>query len=433
MSEPEPRAEELSAHLERVSAGEPVDSVLSDVTDGEMAQLVLVAAATQSVARADAPPVFKAGLQARLQAELLSGASAADGRGERALQPWLARLAAVLAALVMLVGSAVVASADAVHGEPLYGLKRAVEGARLSMQFDLAQRARLRLELADVRLWEIELAVDRGVPVSAAVIEDLLAGLGEAAADAEASGDEELVGVVRQASESSGTKLERIASSASPEDGELMLEAARYLEGDESGDQAPVAAPAGATAASPAASSADVSASPRPSSGGAEAEPSDDAGRDVASSPVPASAIPVAPPVMATAAPTGSDQPSAKPTAAPQAETEAPTAQPPTEPPATHVPLTVEPPTGAPATEAPTGEPTSLPTLEREDQRRQTQTAEAREPATATPTPTRQRIPQQGNHDATPTPPTHFGTAAPTPSPPPPLPPLRERRSGAKR
>src|SRR5205814_10127122 len=69
---------------------------------------------------------------------------------------------AAMGLIALLVSATVTASAAALPGEPLYGVKRAAEEAQLSLATDGEQRAGLRLELADRRLDEAVQLVARG-------------------------------------------------------------------------------------------------------------------------------------------------------------------------------------------------------------------------------------------------------------------------------
>ena len=74
-------------------------------------------------------------------------------------------VAAGLVAVIVLVlgaGSAIAASDDALPGDALYGLKRAVERISLAMHRDSAERAALHLRFAQRRLDEIQLLVAAG-------------------------------------------------------------------------------------------------------------------------------------------------------------------------------------------------------------------------------------------------------------------------------
>jgi uncharacterized protein DUF5667 len=97
------------------------------------------------------------------------------------------RLAAafVAAAVVLVVGagSAVAASSDAVPGDPLYGVKRAVERISLAMHRDPVGRAALHLQFADERLDEVATLVVSGRDASE-LIDDLEAELNGAEQDA---------------------------------------------------------------------------------------------------------------------------------------------------------------------------------------------------------------------------------------------------------
>jgi hypothetical protein len=64
--------------------------------------------------------------------------------------------AAVLVAIIGAVGGTVVASRDALPGDALYAVKRAAESAGLAMTFDRTAKARRQLDLAGIRINEVE-------------------------------------------------------------------------------------------------------------------------------------------------------------------------------------------------------------------------------------------------------------------------------------
>jgi uncharacterized protein DUF5667 len=66
-------------------------------------------------------------------------------------------------------GSAVAASSGALPGDPLYGLKRAVERISLAMHRDAGSRASLCLEFAQTRLEEVQTLVGSGQDASGIV------------------------------------------------------------------------------------------------------------------------------------------------------------------------------------------------------------------------------------------------------------------------
>lgn len=391
MSTLDPRAEQLNLCLDRIAAGESVEAVLAEVTDIDTAELVKLAVNTRQVAPTTAPPAFRARLQAELQSELDAGRPGIRSQGGLA-RLWLGRAVAVVLALAMVVSSAVMASANDVPGESLYGLKRAVETARLAMAFDPQARVQMRIVLVGVRLAEIEEMIDRGMTLDAGVIEELIAAQKAAEAEAESIGDAEMVELAKEQGSEHGRHLESIVDKVDAEAREIVHDAARALSGAED-DVRPAAGP-DATATTPA---------PEPST----TTPTDAA---TTSEPLPTASetAGVAPPLateVEIASPAPVEQSPPAPTSLPAASSppDTPTHEPP--PPApTDVPAT--------AVAVPSEEPSPLPTLKREDERNQTKTAEAR-PA-ATQTPTRRRPPQHGNTEPTPTP------SAPPPSAPPP-------------
>ena len=79
-----------------------------------------------------------------------------------------AAVAAVLTALLLVLGagSAIAASGDALPGDPLYGVKRAVERISLAMHRDPVGRTALHLRFADIRLHEVAVLVAEGKDVS---------------------------------------------------------------------------------------------------------------------------------------------------------------------------------------------------------------------------------------------------------------------------
>jgi uncharacterized protein DUF5667 len=91
----------------------------------------------------------------------------------------------VLAAMLLVIGggSAIAASSSALPGDPLYGVKRAVERVSLAMHRDPVGRAALHLQFADVRLHEVSALVLAGKDPGS-LVDDLEAELTEAEEDA---------------------------------------------------------------------------------------------------------------------------------------------------------------------------------------------------------------------------------------------------------
>ena len=87
--------------------------------------------------------------------------------------------AAVLCLLMSLGGMSVLLSRDALPGDPLYGVKRTAEGASLGLTFDDESRALKHLEFAASRVTEMETLADRNAESASQ-----LTALGDLQADA---------------------------------------------------------------------------------------------------------------------------------------------------------------------------------------------------------------------------------------------------------
>jgi hypothetical protein len=100
----------------------------------------------------------------RLRARNRMLASAQERRRRRrpALVSALRPALAAAAVLVALTGGMTVAASNSLPGEPLYGVKIGLEQVRLTATFNPADRARLRLNLADRRLDEAQRLVALG-------------------------------------------------------------------------------------------------------------------------------------------------------------------------------------------------------------------------------------------------------------------------------
>jgi hypothetical protein len=123
---------------------------------GELRQLLDLARALQAASRPSATAEFRAGAQARFHAVAQPAVArrAAAPVGLRRVGPWLARLAAGLAALVLASYGGVRASADSLPGQPLYAVKQADEAITLGLTQDDLSRAFVLLDQAGARLDE---------------------------------------------------------------------------------------------------------------------------------------------------------------------------------------------------------------------------------------------------------------------------------------
>lgn len=194
-------AERLQAAIDRLSAGTDLDELRSELADDtELPILLTLAARSQEVLHEPAPAPMRARQQAALQATFERTVGGRRGRFGRGLSPLsnrprlrlLARLAAVLVAIGLACGSAVVAAADSLPGDALYGVKLVAEEARLLIARSASARAALRLAYASERLDEIDALIDRGVMPPAAAIDSLIDAWHRAADEAATSGSAEL-------------------------------------------------------------------------------------------------------------------------------------------------------------------------------------------------------------------------------------------------
>lgn len=160
---PAPTAQELTAPIGRIG----------DAT-GPIAQVDDDAAATTMIARVDAAPAEDAERPERpgdtgptrpgrrsgrhqMPSRPAARAKGTRGPGARGLRRRVAVVGTAAAVLmVALTGLGVFASRDALPGDSLYEIKRIAESAGLALTFDDEAKARRHLELAAVRLNEME-------------------------------------------------------------------------------------------------------------------------------------------------------------------------------------------------------------------------------------------------------------------------------------
>ena len=147
--------------LSALESGVPVEQILSRYPeDAPRLRPMLQIAAALPAARLE--PSHES--RSKSRKAFLAHAANLHKAGQRRpffLSRPLATLASLALALIVLGGGAVVASASALPGDPLYGLKRAVENVRLSLASDpVALAAQFDQERRD----EIELLVAAGRP-----------------------------------------------------------------------------------------------------------------------------------------------------------------------------------------------------------------------------------------------------------------------------
>jgi len=405
----DPAAERLQAVLDRLAGGESRAAVQAEIGgDAELRALLALADDLATHLPASPPPAFRARLQVELQDRMGDEPlrPTALGRPWTAWRAWrlVPRLTALMVAVVLALGSAVVASAHSVPGEPLYPVKRAVEQTRLAMALSPRERLPLRRSIADARLGEVQALIERGLVPGEALLDDLVAAQEAALDEARTGSSEELSAAEQEAR----TRADRLAALSGGLDapGRAVLQAAADAL------RRMVGPPAAASAPAP----------PRRA-------PAVVRGRAVATLTVTPSATPDASPAVAPArARVGSRADTPVPTLVPTRPTGSRPHKPDAPPSggATHVP-----PTDA-NTPVPTEAP-PLPTLKTGTDRSATLTAEARPTVTLpppTPYPTMRPTrpwpiwpPRRsgGERTATPAPTSPIGPGAlPTPMPPPP-------------
>jgi hypothetical protein len=380
-------AEQLQSSLDRIAAGETVESVLRSLaSDAETRALVQLALSAGEALPQRAPSAMRARQQAALQARLEAQLSPQKGRASATSgllglwRRWAVRLAGAAMAASLALGSAVAVSADSLPGDALYGVKRAAESARVALTVSPAARVRLRAGLAVERLSELRALVDRGVMPSPEDIERLLAAhsaMQQAAAEA---GGDMLDAETAQGSKEIADGLRALAaqiadgdpSTAARLDDAAELVAPTRAAQDEPGN-APEVGDSGADGASGdherGAGSKDEEAAPTLEPTRAIATTGAAPGSEEATAPSELAGTPTV--VLSTATRTPPPSPTRRPTAsatsqagggAPVQPTDAPqpTSAPPTAPPQpTAAPQpTSAPPTAAPAT-APPPDPTA--------------------------------------------------------------------------
>jgi hypothetical protein len=159
-------AEEFEDRLQRVARGETVEEKWAP----------LIETAQQATMLADPPPPPPHHLQPGRQHLLAEAARLRTGkatpRKQRSRIQGTMRLATALVAVVLVFGMVFVVGQAAAHslpGEPLYGLKLAVEQVRLTLTENPETETELNLALSEKRLAEIMDLLAQGEPVDESV------------------------------------------------------------------------------------------------------------------------------------------------------------------------------------------------------------------------------------------------------------------------
>lgn len=128
----------------------------------------------------------------------------------RRATPWLARVAAAFFAVILVGGGTLTASANALPGDALYGVKQASEALTLQLASDDVARARAYLAQAEARLEELTRLLEQGRETEAATTASRYDAVRRSAADHAASADHGAPGAAESAS-ASATLDEQLA------------------------------------------------------------------------------------------------------------------------------------------------------------------------------------------------------------------------------
>ncbi len=153
----------LIESLSALEEGEPIERILSRYPEhaAQLRPLLETAAALPALRMEPSREAKSKSREAFLaQAAGLQGSTGSRRTGFFA-RP-LMTFASLALALIIVAGGAVAASAAALPGDPLYGLKRAVEDARLSLASDVTGRGALAAQFEQERINEIAALLDAG-------------------------------------------------------------------------------------------------------------------------------------------------------------------------------------------------------------------------------------------------------------------------------
>lgn len=109
----------------------------------------------------------------------------------RRATPWLARVAAGFFAVLLVSGGTLTASANALPGDALYGVKQASEALTLQLASDDSARARAYLAQADARLEEVSRLLEQGREAEAGTTAGRYDAVRRSAADHAARADQQ--------------------------------------------------------------------------------------------------------------------------------------------------------------------------------------------------------------------------------------------------
>jgi Domain of unknown function (DUF5667)/Domain of unknown function (DUF5666) len=146
--------------LSALDQGEAIDQILARYPD-DAAKLRPLLITAQSMPALRMEPSEAVKLKSR---EAFLGQAVALRQNKRRTIGFVPRLVTALAAVVMIMAvvsaGAVAASGSALPGDPLYGLKRTVENARLALSPDDSSRGALAAQFDQTRVDEVKILVD---------------------------------------------------------------------------------------------------------------------------------------------------------------------------------------------------------------------------------------------------------------------------------
>jgi hypothetical protein len=153
----------LIESLSALEAGESIEDILSRYPEhaARLRPLLETAAALPALRM---EPSLEAKSRSREAFLALAAALQGSARPRRArfFSRPLMTFASLALALIIVAGGALAASASALPGDPLYGVKRAVENARLSLASSLSGRGALAAQFEQERISEIAALLDAG-------------------------------------------------------------------------------------------------------------------------------------------------------------------------------------------------------------------------------------------------------------------------------
>lgn len=154
----------LNECIERIGRGETVDQCLASHPDkaAELEPLLETVVSLKSVSGLKARPEFRAYAKAQVLATVRDKAKGRAARRFSSLRWTWATIAVSIVAMVGAGSGSVLASANAIPGDPLYSVKRTVERAQLAATPSDVGKAKLLANFADRRVQEIGTMVQEG-------------------------------------------------------------------------------------------------------------------------------------------------------------------------------------------------------------------------------------------------------------------------------